>query len=97
MGYRQHGDVILHEVESIPKGANKIAGKTFHKGLNHSHDLRGSFSLHKHGEDLFLKAGKGCEIFHDEHKALKIPAGVYRKGVVLEYDHMAEESRQVID
>lgn len=95
--YVQHGDLLLHKVDSLPKGAKRLPGKALHKGLNHSHDLVGSFSMHKAGDEIFLKAGKGCALVHGEHKRIEVPAGVYRKSIVLEYDHLLEESRQVID
>jgi hypothetical protein len=34
---------------------------------------------------------------HEEHGPIDIPAGDYASGIVQEYDHMAEEARQVQD
>lgn len=34
---------------------------------------------------------------HQEHKPIVIPGGVYETGIVREFDHVAEQARQVID
>jgi hypothetical protein len=96
MSYLQNGDVLLFE-DNLPKGAKKTPGSILHKGLNHTHGIKGSFSLYKAGDKLFLKADKGCTLVHEEHKPIKLPPGVYRKEIVKEYDHWLNESREVID
>lgn len=37
------------------------------------------------------------ELVHEEHGTITIPPGEYRSGKVLEYDHAAEEAKQVAD
>lgn len=34
---------------------------------------------------------------HEEHDPITIPGGVYRAGIVQEFDHMATQARNVID
>lgn len=34
---------------------------------------------------------------HEEHNSITIPGGVYETGIVQEFDHVAEQARQVID
>ena len=44
-----------------------------------------------------LECKDECELFHEEHHCIKIEPGIYRKQIVVEYDHLLEESSQVID
>ena len=46
---------------------------------------------------MVLDAPSGCEVVHEEHKPIVLPPGEYDRIIVSEYDHFAEESRQVID
>lgn len=36
-------------------------------------------------------------IHHEEHKPITLPRGKYASGIVSEYDHFAEEARNVKD
>lgn len=40
---------------------------------------------------------KEVTIIHEEHKPIKIPAGDWVSDRVVEYDHLAEEARKVVD
>lgn len=94
--YIQTGDVLYHE-SAIPKGSKKVKGSLIHQGNDHKHTISGEFQLFKNGEDLFIQAKKSCKLLHKEHKTIPLPKGTYKKGIVMEYDHWLEESRQVID
>ena len=48
-------------------------------------------------DSLKLDAPNGAEVTHQEHNPIKIKAGKYRTGQVLEYDHFTEEAREVRD
>ena len=89
------GDVILKQCE---KPSNIEIQKTdlLWKGQNHHHRIRGKFKIGK-SQDKFFVHSKGCELFHEEHKPVALPDGFYELGIVVEYDHLTEESRQVID
>jgi len=96
--YIQQGDILLkrspdfdtQEYEAFP-------GDLVHKGDNHHHRIRGEFKLFSDTVNMYIQCLSDCELFHEEHNTLTIPAGIYMKGIVLEYDHMLEESREVID
>jgi hypothetical protein len=45
----------------------------------------------------YLRTHAPIEVGHEEHKTVTIPPGEYRIGIVQEYDHFAEEARQVLD
>jgi hypothetical protein len=64
--------------------------------------VSGDFKLFTHCDDVFLVSNSKCILDHDEHglsdeKFRSIPKGIYKKSIVIEYDHMLEESRKVID
>lgn len=94
--YYQQGDVLLKPA-AISAKAVKLDSDLIHKGENHHHRMRGDFELYQDGQDLIARCLDDCELYHEEHKTLVIPKGIYRKGIVMEYDHIDEESRQVLD
>lgn len=96
MKYYQQGDVLLKKT-SKPKDIEILETDLLHKGQAHHHRMRGKFKIgaNKNGE-RFVHS-KGAELFHEEHKTIKIPEGFYKLDLVIEYDHFLEESRVVID
>lgn len=95
--YFQTGDVLYHERKEIPEGFTRIQGDLIHQGRDHPHTIQGAFGLYTQGEKMFIEAVEPCKLLHPEHHSIMIPPGIYEKGIVLEYDHLLEESRQVID
>lgn len=95
--YFQTGDVLYKPVKTIPKKAKKIKGNLIHQGRDHHHLISGKFNLFQDGDNLFIKATARCELTHPEHKTVTLPKGLYKKDIVMEYDHWLEESRKVID
>lgn len=54
--------------------------------------------LSKPGSEIVeFTAPDGCDVVHQEHHAVVLPPGDYRRSIVREYDHFAEESRAVVD
>lgn len=95
--YFQQGDCLLKQCAIDSENAKRVNSDLLHKGQNHHHRLRGKFEMYEDGGKRFVRAGEGAELFHEEHKAIALPPGEYRLDIVLEYDHLREESRQVID
>lgn len=91
----QQGDVLLKQTEK-PLNVNILESDLLHKGQNHHHRVKGKFKIGENAEGRFVHS-KGAVLFHEEHKDVVIPAGFYKLGIVMEYDHFLEESRQVID
>ncbi len=97
------------EFDSIPKSAKKINSNLILKGTTNSHALYGGkFTLYKDGERLFVDVKKATTLDHvqdhlskkpkhAEHHSQVIPVGQWFVDELLEYDHMLEESRRVID
>jgi hypothetical protein len=99
--------VFVDEFTSIPSDAKKVEGNLVLKGSTNSHALYGGkFQLYKSGERLFLKVDETTVLdhvkdlqskSHAEHHAQYVPPGEYFVDELLEYDHLLEESRRVID
>lgn len=97
MRYLQTGDVLYKKIDAIPKDAKIFKSNLIHQGNNHKHIISGKFTLYKKENDLFIKATGKCKLLHDEHKTIEMDNGIYKKDILLEYDHFLEESRAVID
>jgi len=94
----QAGDTLWFEGASIPKDATeKKDGIILHSDTTgHSHKVKNAQLFMKDGKP-FIVAEKEAVLTHEEHKDLKLPPGNYEMKIVKEYDHLLEESRNVID
>jgi hypothetical protein len=95
--YVQTGDILYKLTDIFPENAVKIKGNLIHKGNNHYHTIKGNFELYEYNNEMFILAMDICDLEHEEHNTIQLPAGLYKKGVIREYDHFLEESREVID
>lgn len=101
--------VFETEFKEIPKKAKKKTGNLVFKGQTNSHALyKGKFQLFENDGILFLKVTKATVLDHvkdhktktsakAEHHAQWIPVGEYFIDGVLEYNHLTEEAKRVID
>jgi len=97
--YQQHGDVLIRAA-AIPEDAKHIKSMTLAEGetTGHAHRVEGDAHLLQLGERIFLRVlGGDCRVVHEEHKEQRIPPGDYEIARVQEYDHFAEEARNVRD
>jgi hypothetical protein len=64
----------------------------------HAHVLQGDVDVYEdeNGYREFC-IDKPTSLYHEEHNVITIPEGDYVSGKVLEYDHFAEEAKQVMD
>lgn len=97
----QQGDVLI-QAATIPAGQRKPAGRVLAHGevTGHAHRLTEASDglLVEIDGVLYLSVGaRGAEIVHEEHLPISLPPGEYRVRRVREYDHFAEEARQVRD
>lgn len=95
----QQGDVLLKSAK-IPNNSNKLAHRILAEGehTGHAHVADGvDVELYEKDGQLFVHCPNGCEITHQEHKPVTLPAGDYTIGRVQEYDHFGEEARNVAD
>lgn len=93
--YFQQGDVLVKETDKATGKAVKT--KVLKSGSNQHTISKGTFTLKKDKEKLFLVAKTKVTLSHQEHKPIEIPKGTYVIEAVKEYDHMTEESREVVD
>jgi len=100
----QHGDVLLQRVETLPKGVKIVARRNGiiivaegeMTGHHHVIAERGATLMELQGE-LYLEVTEPVTITHEEHKSLPIPEGIYRIGIVKEYDYLRDMERQIRD
>lgn len=99
--------VFEKEFLKIPKDSKKITGNLVFKGDTNSHALFGGrFQLYQYENVTFIKVKEATILDHvkeltanekAEHHAQWIPVGEYFCDGVMEYDHLKEESRRIID
>lgn len=55
------------------------------------------FRIFEYLGEKYIEIVEPTELRHEEHRPITIPEGYYKIEIVREYDHFAEESRQVMD
>jgi hypothetical protein len=101
--FLQQGDVLLRSVDSIPKNATQV--KRSSKGwvlaegetTGHAHRIDSDVMLVEHDGKLFMHNDHEVVLTHEEHNNFIVPPGDWSIGIVQEYDHFAEEARNVAD
>ena len=95
----QQGDVLIQTVLEV-KG-KKLNHLTLAEGeaTGHHHTItEGDAELYEHEGTMYLRVNsEEATITHQEHGAVTIPKGDYIVKRVREYDHFAEEARNVAD
>ena len=102
MTYMQHGDVLIRAIPALPPGARRSTRRILAEGeaTGHAHRLmeEADVEVFEHEGTLFLRVGpRGAMVTHEEHGPAVIPPGEYQVGRVQEYDHFAEEARNIRD
>ena len=108
----QHGDVILKKINELPddlkvKTTNVLA-EGEHTGHYHSLCPKGTqlarykeipgltFYSDKNGNS-YVKIDTELDLLHQEHAKIEVPPAIYKVEIVREYDHFAQEARNVED
>lgn len=96
MTYSQQGDELFFETDALPKGVKAVKSGVIIQSpvTGHAHRLK-TGKLFKLGEAFYVKAP--ATVVHEEHDPIDLSNGVYEVKTVQEYDHLTEESRNVID
>ena len=102
----QQGDVLLESVNVSVGGHHRIVptkrGLVLAEGevTGHAHcisDTQHAELVIVDGKTVLNVTDEPVVIHHEEHGAVEVPPGVYTVRKVREYDHMAEEAREVQD
>jgi hypothetical protein len=102
---KQQGDVNLEGVDSIPKDAKKVspekrgfilAGSGVTAHAHRLEDIEGIEMFEKDGA-YYIKISKQKILQHEKHKPIILEPGIWKSWIVKEYDHFAEEARNVLD
>lgn len=94
----QQGDVLLTRIRRV-NGGKKLDHRILAEGEVTGHAHRASAgALLDFGTSRVLRVPRaGATISHEEHAPISLPPGDYDVRIVREYDHFAEEARNVID
>jgi hypothetical protein len=102
----QQGDVLIKDAKNgIPAEAKQVEAKgglvilAEGEATGHMHSIPAAEGAQvlMVGETMYLKTDREVTLSHQEHGPIQVPAGEYEIGIVQEYDHFAEEARQVQD
>jgi hypothetical protein len=94
----RHGDVMIWAIDKLPKGIEPHRGSVLHSGDNNSHDIiSGDAFIGESSGKKFLVCKSEVTLDHAEHGKGVLPEGIYEIRIKREYDHMLEESREVVD
>ena len=101
---RRHGDVLLLTKDSftIPKSVKLKPGKLIHQGTNNAHVIsKGEVRFGEHDGKRVMRVLKPSVVSHvggsSTHKDGTLPKGDYWYEIQSFWDHLAEESKRVID
>lgn len=97
----QHGDVLFSAVSELPKQLTELKTAVVQEGehTGHAHRISsGAFKLFRADDGtMFLNAATALKIDHEEHNTGVIEPGLYRIGIIQEYDYETNEFRNVLD
>ena len=98
-GYFQQGDVLIKSCDEIKGDIQNHLVLQEGEMTGHAHRVSdGLAELFLNGSTKYLRVKSDtATISHEEHNAITIPKGLYKIGIVREYDHFAEEARNVKD
>lgn len=97
---RRHGDQLVWTQPGfqIPVDVDLKPTALLHRGANHDHSVRSGKALMGEKEDVrYLRALDSVTLDHPEHGQGEVPPGDYWVETKLDYDHMENESREVVD
>jgi len=84
----------------IPEKAKRKGNNHLAEGeaTGHYHAATGDkVSVFEDQQSVYLDNPDGCEVEHQEHKTIAVPAGKFRVEKVQEFDHAKQEVRRVQD
>lgn len=89
----QQGDMLIYKIDVLPKDLKIRKDNVALDGLKR-HVAKGDGTVVFDG---YISTSETCIIEHPEHKNIALTPGNYEIKRVVEYDHLLEESRLVVD
>jgi len=102
----QQGDVLVNPISELPEGLKSVSAVNGNLILaegevtGHFHGIKddGNVALMEDDQGtLFMKVDEPSILTHQEHNAFTIEPGIFKIGIVQEYDHFAEHAANVAD
>jgi hypothetical protein len=92
----RHGDVLLKQVEKIPKGLSRKKDNILVDGevTGHAHRLMGA-DIMIDAEKMFFEVVDSAKVTHEEHKTIELPKGKYE--VIRQREYNPSGNRKVHD
>lgn len=101
--YRQ-GDVLVIAVNSIPESVKPVERDNdrvilaYGEVTGHAHAIKDeAATLFADNDNIYLRLVSDCELSHEEHSTINIPAGDYKVIRQREYNLESGEIRYVAD
>ena len=97
------GDVFFTKVKVMPDSAKSVErtvkGFVIAEGevTGHAHVVADNIELYEMGGVLYLRTEREVQVRHEEHKSVSLSKGIWKVGIVREYDPFEEEARKVRD
>lgn len=102
--FKQQGDVLIKRIsksdlKDMKKVSKGIRGFVLAEGeaTGHAHVVKDGIELFEKEGTLFINSEDKFTITHEEHKPITVEKGAYEIGIVQEYNHFAEETKNVAD
>jgi hypothetical protein len=107
--YFQQGDVTLTLVTKDKnlttrlKNSKQSRSPVLQEGesTGHAHRIHGKSFMQYESvgwqNERYVELKKLVVLRHEEHKPIDLPPGLYKIGIVREYDHWTEAARRVVD
>ena len=102
-----HGEVVLKEVNGIPKGAKKLLLKNFvvvgeseTKGNDHRVAVMDDTEVYEENGTLYIKNETASKVFcpnPSRHSEETLPASTWKVNIAQEFDYVMMEKRNVAD
>lgn len=102
---QQQGDVTIEYIAAMPAGGRAVpagprgfvVAEGEHTGHAHVLDAEGVLEMREVDGVLYARIASPVSLTHQEHHVQTLEPGIVRFGRVQEYDHFAEEARDIAD
>ena len=98
--YYQQGDVLFFPCDEVKGKETKDGILVEGEASGHYHRVAvAEAKVYEENGVKYVQSSNpsGITVTHEEHNPVTLPPGKYRIGIVKEYDHFAEEAKNVMD